>query len=473
MRSSPLLILISMSFLNAAGALADPAPNALDRIRERALTSDWAYQRLADLTDKVGPRLSGSPQAEAAVAQVAEAMRQAGFTVTLQPVRVPHWVRGAEQASIVDYPQRPTGVIQNLRLATLGGSVATPEQGLTAPVLVVKSFAELTARGAQAKGCIVVFNVPYDQELAENGFSGPAYGQAVAYRRDGASAAARVGAVAALVRSVGGANFRLPHTGQMQYAPEVTKIPTAALSAEDAALLDRLAAQGKVTMKLTLTPQTLAEVDSHNVIADWRGSERPDEIVLLSGHLDSWDLGTGAIDDGAGVAAAMGAAFIIKELQLRPKRTLRVVAWMNEENGGRGSRAYMSANQERIAQHAAVIESDVGAGKPLGFAAYVTRASLPRLQPIMEALQPIGATVLDRSEEPVSTDIGPLQAAGVPGFEPLLDARHYFDYHHTAADTLDKVEPLNLRRMVASLAVLAYELADAPQMLERNTPIQR
>jgi Zn-dependent M28 family amino/carboxypeptidase len=473
MRSLQLLIFMFISSLNATYAASDPTPSVLERIRERALASDWAYQRLADLTDKVGPRLSGSPQAEAAVDQVAQALRQAGFTVTLQPVRVPHWVRGLEQASIVDYPQRPTGVTQTLRLTTLGGSVATPEQGLTAPVLVVKSFAELSARGAEAKGCIVVFDTPYDQELADNGFSGPAYGQGVAYRRDGASAAARVGAVAALIRSVGGANFRLPHTGQMQYAADAAKIPTAALSAEDAALLDRLAAQGKVTVKLLLTPQTLAEVDSHNVIADWRGSERPDEIVLLSGHLDSWDLATGAIDDGAGVAAAMGAAFIIKELQLRPKRTLRVVAWMNEENGSRGSRAYVSANQGRIAQHAAVIESDVGAGKPLGFAAYVTAASLPRLQPVMEALRPIGATVLDHSEEPVSTDIGPLQAAGVPGFEPLLDARHYFDYHHTAADTLDKVEPLNLRRMVASLAVLAYELADAPQMLERNPPVAR
>jgi carboxypeptidase Q len=331
----------------------------------------------------------------------------------------------------------------------------------------------LNERRAEAKGRIVVFNNTYDQDLAESGFAGPAYGAAVAYRRDGASAAARVGAVAALIRSVGGADFRLPHTGQMQYAADVAKIPSAALSAEDAALLQRLAAQGKVTVKLVLTPQSLPEVESHNVIADWAGSERPEEIVLLSGHLDSWDLGTGAIDDGAGVAAAMGAAFIIKELQLRPRRTLRVVAWMNEENGSRGSRAYAAAEQARIAQHAAVIESDVGGGKPLGFAAYVTGSSLPRLAPIMDALRPIGATVLDRSDEPVSTDIGPLQAAGVPGFEPLLDTRHYFDYHHTAADTLDKVDPLNLRRMVASLAVLAYELADAPQMLERNPVLSR
>ena len=470
---SLLLICILISFTNLvpftdrAGAAEVDETAVLDQIRERALSSDWAYQRLADLTDKVGPRLSGSPQAEAAIAQVAEAMRQAGFKVTLQPIRVPRWVRGTEQAVIIDYPQRPVGLTQNLHLTTLGGSVATPPQGITAPVLVVQSFTELTARRAEAKGRIVVFNVPYDQELADSGLAGPAYGQAVAYRRDGASAAARVGAVAALVRSVGGADFRLPHTGQMQYAADAEKIPTAALTAEDAALLGRLAAQGKVSVKLTLTPQTLPEVDSHNVIADWPGSERPDEIVLVSGHLDSWDLGTGAIDDGAGVAAAMGAAYVIKELKLRPKRTIRVVAWMNEENGGRGSRGYLTANQDRIAQHAAVIESDVGAGKPLGFSAYITAASVTRLRSVVAALGPIGATVIDRSEEPVSTDIGPLQSAGVPGFEPLLDTRHYFDYHHTAADTLDKVDPLNLRHIVASLAVLAYQLADAPERLER------
>ena len=465
MRSLQPLICILISFTSLA-ATAEPA-EVLDQIRERALASDWPYQRLADLTDKVGPRLSGSPQAEAAVAQIAQAMREAGFKVTLQPVRVPRWVRGAEQAVIVDYPQRPPGLAQNLHLTTLGGSVATPAQGITAQVLVVRSFAELSKRAAEAKGRIVLFNVPYDQQLADNGFAGPAYGQAVAYRRDGASAAARVGAVAVLIRSVGGADFRLPHTGQMQYASEVARIPAAALSAEDAGLVDRLAAQGKVSLKLTLTPQMLADVDSHNVIADLPGSERPEEIVLVSGHLDSWDLGTGAIDDGAGVAAAMGAAWIIKQLELRPRRTIRVVAWMNEENGGRGSRAYMDANRDRIAQHAAVIESDVGAGRPLGFAGYVTAASLPRLQPVLEALRPIGATVLDRSEEPVSTDIGPLQAAGVPGFEPLLDTRQYFSYHHTAADTLDKVDPTDLRRIVASLAVLTYELANAPQPLER------
>jgi hypothetical protein len=466
MRSLQLLICI-LIFCTRAVAADGGETEVLDRIRDRALSSDWAYQRLADLTDKVGPRLSGSPQAEAAVAQVADALRQAGFTVTLQPVRVPRWVRGIEQAVLIDYPRRPAGLTQNLVLTTLGGSVATPAPGITAPVLVVQSFAELAARRAEAKGRIVVFNVPYDQELANNGLAGPAYGQAVAYRRDGASVAARVGAVAVLIRSIGGANFRLPHTGQMQYAADAEKIPAAALAAEDAALLGRLAAQGPVSLKLTLTPQTLPDVDSHNVIADWRGSESPDEIVLVSGHLDSWDVGTGAIDDGAGVAAAMGAAYVIKELKLRPKRTIRVVAWMNEENGSRGSRAYMAANKDQMALHAAAIESDVGAGRPLGFSAYIAPASVAALGPVMEALRPIGATVIDRSEEPVSTDIGPLQEAGVPGFEPLLDTRHYFDYHHTAADTLDKVDPANLRRIVASLAVLAYQLADAPQRLER------
>lgn len=450
----------------AAGiALADDS--ALNAIRDRALSSDWAFERLADLTDKIGPRPSGSPQAEAAVEQVAAALRKEGFKVTLQPARVPHWVRGAESAEVVEYPGRPKGITQPLRLTTLGGSVATPAEGITAGVLVVSSFAELTAHAKEAKGKIVVYDTPFDQDLADNGQAGRAYGQAGQYRRAGASAAARVGAVAALIRSVGGANYRLPHTGQMAYGAEAPKIPTAALSAEDAMLLHRLAKQGPVSVKLVLTPQQLPDVESHNVIADLVGSEKPDEIVLVSGHLDSWDLATGAIDDGAGVAAAMGVAHVIKELKLKPKRTIRVVAWMAEENSGAGAQAYFAANKALADKHAGVIEADTGAGKPLGLMSRITANSEKALRPVIDVLSPIGASVLDRREQPVGSDIGEMQLAGVPGFEPLFDTRHYFDYHHTPADTLDKVDPKNLQRIVATMAVLAFYLADAPNLLER------
>jgi Iap family predicted aminopeptidase len=458
------LILCALS----AASLADDA--TLNAIRDRAMTSEWAYERLADLTDKIGPRPSGSSQAQAAVEQIAAAMKAEGLKVTLQPVRVPHWVRGAESAELTDYPDRPRGITQSLRLTTLGGSVATPPAGITAQVLAVSSFEELTARAAEAKGRIVVFNTPFDQDLADSGRWGRAYQLAGAFRRQGASAAARVGAVAVLVRSVGGANYRLPHTGQMAYASDVTKIPAAALSAEDAMLVHRLAKQGPVSLKLVLTPQSLPDVDSFNVIGDLVGSEKPDEFVVVSGHLDSWDLATGAIDDGAGVAAAMGVVRVLNELKLRPKRTIRVIAWMAEENSGAGAQAYFNANKALAYKHAAAIESDIGAGKPLGLGARIAPSAVAALQPVILALTPIGATAFENSEQPVGSDIGQLQTAGVPGFEPLLDARHYFDYHHTPADTLDKVDPKNLQRMVATMAVLAFHVADMPSMLDRIPP---
>jgi hypothetical protein len=440
-------------------------------IRDRALTSDWAYQRLADLTDLIGPRLSGSAGADAAVAQVAAALRAEGLTVTLQPVRVPHWVRGEEHAQLIDYARRPKNITQTIRLTTLGNSVATPPEGITAQVLVVHDFAELSAHAKDARAKIVMYDVPFDQTLADNGHAGPAYGQAVAYRVGGASAAAKLGAVAALVRSVGGADYRLDHTGWMHYEDGVAKIPTAAVTAEDAGLIARLSRRGSVTMKLVLTPQTLPEVESANVIADLRGSEKPEEVVLISGHLDSWDLATGAIDDGLGVAMAMGVAHIFRELALKPKRTLRVVAWMSEEVGLVGARAYFDGYQSKLAQHAAVIESDFGVGRPLGVEAYATPATVDHLQALRAVLAPLGTGLIERSVRPVGSDIGSWQGSGVPGFEPLMDGRHYFDYHHTPADTLDKIDPKSLQRMVATMGVLAYDLADAAAMPERMPPL--
>jgi len=452
---------------NAASAAADLTASQLAHIRDAAMQDDWAYARLADLCDKIGPRLSGSAQAEAAVEQVAAALRASGFTVTLQPAKVTHWVRGEEAAEIIEYPGRPAGITQHLRLTTLGGSVATPAQGISAPVLVVHSFDDLQAHAAEAKGKIVVYDVPYNQELAVNGHSGVAYGQGVAYRVAGASAAAKVGAVAALVRTVGGADYRLPHTGVMSYEPNVVKIPTAALSAEDAMWLSRLAAQGAVSVHLRLSPQTLPDADSHNVIVDWPGREQPDEVVIVSGHLDSWDLAQGAIDDGAGVTSAMGAVQILKSLGLHARRTVRFVAWMNEENGGGGGKAYFRANSATLAKQFAAVESDNGAGRPLGVSAHLLPESLPLLKPIMTALVPLGATVLEHRDSGAGSDIDPLDEAGVPTLSPIVDSRTYFDYHHSAADTLDKVQPENIRRQVAVLAVMAYYLADMPDALPR------
>ena len=457
---------------HAAPAPAD-APAApvdavtLARIRDAAMSSDWAWQRLAELTDRIGPRLSGSPQLEAAVVHVADSMRSIGAQVKLQPAKVPHWVRGEERAELVDYPGRPAGMLQQLHLTALGGSSATPAGGLTARVIVVRDFDELKAHAREVAGNIVLFTARFDQRLADNGEASAAYGQAVRYRGSGPSAAAELGAAAALVRSVGGADFRLPHTGATRWKENQAAIPAAALTSEDTDLVARLAAAGPVKLKLLLTPKTLPDADSNNVIADWQGREKPDEYVIVSGHLDSWDLATGATDDGVGAMAAAAVIEIMKELDLHPRRTIRFVGWTNEENGSRGSKAYFDSLGGDVQTQAAAIESDEGAGRSLGVAAAVNKDSIATLRPVQTALGPIGAIVLSRRDNELGADIEPLQEAGVPGFAPLVDARHYFDYHHTAADTLDKVDPQNLRSQVATMAVLAYYLAELPDSLPR------
>jgi carboxypeptidase Q len=454
---------------DSGSASADASSQAatLGRIRDAAMGSDWAYQHLADLTDKIGARLSGSPQLDAAVTQVANAMRALGAEVTLQPARIPHWVRGEEQAQLVDYPGRLAGMVQPLHLTALGGSSATPAAGLTARVIVVHSFAELKARSAEIPGNIVLFASHFDQRLADNGRAFDAYEQNGANRFIGPSSAAALGAAATLVRSVGGAVYRLPHTGATLWNDQQAPTPAAALAAEDSDLIDRLASAGPVTLKLVLTPRMLPDVDSHNVIADWPGRESPGEYVVVSGHLDSWDLATGATDDGVGVMAAAGVIEALKQLGVHPRRTIRFIAWTNEENGGRGSKAYFASVANAVQTQVGAIESDEGAGRSLGVAAAVTPESIAMLAPVQQALGPIGATALSRQEGSVGADIEPLQRAGVPGFSPLVDARHYFDYHHTAADTFDKVDPQSLRSQVATMAVLAYFLADMPQPLPR------
>lgn len=457
------------AYAEAGSNTADAAAQAatLGRIRDAAMHSDWAYQRLADLTDKIGARLSGSPQLDAAITQVAQAMRGLGAQVTLQPAKVPHWVRGEAQAQLVDYPGHMAGIVQPLHLVALGGSGATPAAGLTARVVVVHSFDELQKRAAEIPGQIVLFASHFDQRLADNGRAMDAYEQNGANRFIGPSSAAALGAAATLVRSVGGADYRLPHTGVTLWKDKQAPAPAAALASEDADLIDRLSSAGPVTVKLLLTPKTLPDADSNNVIADWAGSERPDEYVVVSGHLDSWDLATGATDDGVGAMAAAGVIAVLKELGLHPRRTIRFIAWTNEENGGRGSKAYFDSVASATQKQVGAIESDEGAGRSLGVSAAVTPESLALLEPVMQALGPIGATALSRHADERGADIGPLQHAGVPGFAPTVDSRHYFDYHHTAADTLDKVNPESMRTQVATMAVLAYYLADMPQPLAR------
>jgi hypothetical protein len=445
----------------------------LMRVRDAAMSSEWAWQRLEELTDRVGPRSAGSPGQAAAIAQVAAAMRALGAQVTLQPTKVPHWVRGEERADLTEYPGRPQGLTQHLHLTALGGSGATPAAGLEAPVLVVHDYDDLHAHASQVRGKIVLFDARFNQRLADNGQAGATYMQSGQYRNHGPAAAAALGAVAAVVRSIGGAEFRLPHTGATRWDEKQAPIPAAALAAEDADLIMRLSTHGAVTMKLWLTPVTHPDADSFNVIADWPGTERPDEYVIVSGHLDSWDLGTGATDDGVGVMGAAGVLQVLQQLQLHARRSIRFVGWADEENGGHGPVAYMGAASGAIAKQCAAIESDMGAGRTLGIEAAVAKGSLAAVRPVIDVLAPLGATVLQPQEGEVGSDIGPLQAAGVPGFAPMVDTRHYFDYHHTAADTLDKVDPHNLQTQVATMAVLAYFLADAENCLPRVPPAQK
>src|SRR5450830_1305483 len=446
--------------LVSAGALAAPNDAAtLGQIRDTAMQSGYAYERLSDLTDLVGPRLSGSAGAAAAVEQVAAALRKLGATVTLQPVKVPHWVRGAETAELVDYAGRPAGITQRIVLTALGGSGATAAAGLTAPVLVVHDLDDLKAHEAQVKGSIVLFDAAFDQEMADRGMAGQAYGHGSNLRFNGPKMAAQMGAAAALVRSIGGADFRIPHTGATGLV-DGARIPAAAVTVEDALLIGRLAARGSMKMHLTLTPQTLADADSYNVIADWPGTDKADEVVVVSGHLDSWDLATGAHDDGAGVVAAMGVVETLKKLDYHPRRTIRVIAWMNEENGGRGGQAYFEAHKQALGKQYAAIEMDSGAGRPFGILASVGPKSEKLFAPLRAALLPMGAHAFTRRDALGTGDLHRLETGGVPSFEPLVDSHSYFHYHHTPADTLDKVDPENLKRNVALMSSLAWFLAN-------------
>ena len=439
----------------------------LQRLRDAALSSDYAYKEVAHLSDNIGPRLTGSSQAAKAVEYVAGELKAIGCDVQLEKAMVPHWVRGEETAALVQYPGMAEGTTQKILLCALGGSVATSNDGMTADVVAVKNFDELKAMPRdRVAGKIVLFTYPFDKQMAAVGRSGEAYGEAVEYRSDGPSAAARQGAVACLIRSVGGADYRLPHTGQTKYATDAPKIPAGAVTSEDADLIAALVKQGPVKMKLLLTPQTLPDVESANVIGDIKGSEHPEQVVIVSGHLDSWDLGTGAIDDGAGVAVSMEAANLIQKLHLKPKRTIRVIAWMNEENGTRGSKQYAKDHEKDWANHFAAMETDGGADHPVGLHVKAKPEVKTLLKPVAAILRESGAGGLELSEH-AGADIDPLEKAGVPSFAPIQDGRFYFNYHHTAADTLDKIDPKNLAQTSAIVAVWAYAMANAEQPMPR------
>jgi Zn-dependent M28 family amino/carboxypeptidase len=453
----------------ATPALLSPQTvTELARIRDAALGSDYAWREVAHLTNNIGPRLSGSAQAQKAVEYVAGEMKSLGCEVQLEKVMTPHWVRGEETAALVQFPGQAAGTTQKIVVTALGGSVATPPDALTADVVVARNFDELDSLGrARVEGKIVLFDHAFDKQMAEAGHGGEAYGEAVVYRSRGPVEAAKLGAVAALIRSVGGADFRLPHTGQTNYAADAPKIPAGAVTTEDAALITALCSEGTVRMRLLLTPQQLPDVESANVIADIKGSAQPEQVVIVSGHLDSWDLGTGAIDDGAGVAVSIEVAHLIQQLKLRPKRTIRIIAWMNEENGLRGGTTYAVDHANDIGKHVAAIETDEGAAHPLGLRIHGKAEIKEWLAPVAKVLEQSGAGILALNEGSGGADIGPLDARGLPTFAPLQDSRTYFFYHHTAADTLDKIVPRELAENAAVVAVAAYALANLERPLPR------
>src|SRR6266851_6215064 len=442
-------------------------PQLLDElaaIKSAALADDYAYRQVAHLTENIGPRPSGSLQAKAASEYVAAELRHLGLEVRLEEVKVPHWVRGAEAAELVEYAGQVPGTTQKIALTALGGSTSTPIEGISADVIVVNNFDELKALGRErVAGKIMLFNELFDKQKAAAGMAFMAYGEAVRYRGTGPKAAADLGAAAALVRSVGNADYRLPHTGWSLPAG----IPAGAVTAEDAELIAHLAAQGKVRMRLTLTPQKVPDETGFNVIADVKGSEHPEQVVVVSGHLDSWDLGTGAIDDAAGVSIAMETAELLQRLHLHPKRTLRIVAWMDEETGGSGSQTYARDYSAEFSNHVAAIESDAGAAHPLGFDAKMSPKAAEALRPALDVLHSIGANLLRESNYPPGADIAAMSEKGIPALGIMQDGRTYFNYHHTAADTLDKIVPSELRENAAAMAVMGYALANMKDVLPR------
>ena len=439
--------------------------DAATQLIKEALADHEGYARLTYLCDRIGNRLSGSESLNKAIDWSAEQMKAAGLVnVQKIPVKVPHWVRGQESAALLAPVARP------LHMLGLGMSVATPPEGITAEALVVSNFDELSAAGPKAKGKIVVFNAPYE-----------GYGKTVVYRALGPSRAAQLGAVAVLVRSITPLAMQQPHTGTLAYDPNSPKIPAAAISIEDALLLDRIQRAG-VTPRIHLAMQAHLEpdADSADVMGEIPGSEKPEEIIVLGGHLDSWDVGQGAQDDGSGVMASLEAVALIKKIGLRPRRTVRLVFWVNEENGSRGADAYRKWVGDKIETHAAAIEMDNGAERPTGIGYstfHYTRGQNPKAQ-TMSAEQQLSFSRCEQIGKLLKTieaaqvrpygggeDIQPLTADGVPSLSPSNVGIHYFDWHHTATDTLDKVDPENFNRNAAVLAVLSYVLADMPDRL--------
>jgi carboxypeptidase Q len=429
-------------------AWLDPHRDAASRLLGEALSSRFAWERLAELGDTFGHRLTGSAALEDAIDWAVEQMKKDGLeNVRKEPVKVPHWVRGQESLEIVTpYPGA-------LVMLGLGNSVGTPPGGLEAELLIVHGFDELEAAGDRVKGKIVLYNVPFTT-----------YGETVRHRGAGPSRASARGAIAALVRSVGPPGLRTPHTGALNYDAGVPQIPAAAVTTEDADRLQRMVDRGtNVRLRLKMEARMLPDADSFNVVGEIRGRERPDEVVVLGGHFDSWDVGTGSTDDGGGCVVTWEALRLMKKLNLRPRRTVRVVLWTNEENGLRGGTAYRDRYRDQLGNHVLMLESDSGVFRPTGFGFSGSDEARARVRAIATLLRGNEADRIGPSGG--GADIGPsVQAGKVPAMSLEVDG-NYFLLHHTPADTVDKIDPMDMARASGAIAVMAYVIADMQERL--------
>jgi carboxypeptidase Q len=419
---------------------------------KKGLTEQEAYHNLAELTGTIGGRLSGSPQAAKAVKWGKNLMEKLGFqNVRLQPVMVPHWVRGkVEKAWIVRGKKKVP-----LAICALGGSVATPKKGITAEVIEVHSLAEAKALGSEAKGKIIFFNRPMDPTLVST-FA--AYGGAVDQRGGGASAAASVGGVGALIRSMTLVVDNVPHTGVMHYQDSIPKVPTAALSTVAAnRLSEELKRHPHRRVHFVLDCKTLPDVKSANVIGELPGSEFPNEVIVMGGHLDSWDKGKGAHDDGAGVTQSIEALRLIKELGLKPKRTIRVVLFMNEENGSRGGEGY-AAQLPSKEKAVAAIESDAGGFDPRAFGVSADSVAFEKIASWASLLQPTDICSIRKGGG--GEDISSLKDKGAALIGLVPSNQRYFDYHHSDKDVLANVNSRELELGAIAMASLAYFISE-------------
>ena len=450
MRNRTLFILSLILSLVSADTIKERYKEIADIIISKSSSNTIAYDRLAYICDTFGPRLSGSKDLESSINWILREMKNDGLAnVKGERVKVPTWLRGKESVTLL----RPFK--KDLEMLGLGGSISTPNGGIIAEVLVVDNYEELEKRSDEVNGKIVLFNAPF-----------VTYGETVDYRYSGASAAAKHGAVGSLIRSIGPWSMNTPHTGGMEYKKGIPMIPHAALTMEDAMMLGRLHdRKEKIILNLNMEAKTVADRWSRNIIAEIRGSEFPDEIVVVGGHIDSWDVGQGAHDDAGGCVAAWEAIRLIKELGLKPKRTIRCVLWTNEENGGRGSSAYRDMHLDELDNHILAIESDGGVFSPEGFGFTGSKDAWSIVDDIHQLMSPINANTV--SEGGRAADITPLNDEGVPVMSLKVDDSRYFWYHHTNADTFDKIDIKEFNNCISAMAIMSFVVADMDRRLPR------